>query len=381
MASPDLSSYFGLQFFDTNPQDVYEAGAAHLNRVFPELILREGHIETHLLEAIGEQVAEAVYAINRLPDGIFEVLLKMFGITRDIGTQPLVNLLFDVNRTDGCLIPSGTNLYLLNPSDGASINFITVADLQIEAGESSGIIPAIGTLYTSSFNGIPSNTTVELLDAVTFVDFVSTASSVYGGRDPESEIDYFSRGMRRLSRLSSTLILPSHFVDAALENTSVMRAVALDNYNPAGDADRNGPVGNDPGYITVAVYGHDEPVTTEVKNELKASMAKSAYSNLRINIIDGTVQEFDVSAKIHVNPNTEPTEIISTITAALKVRYSTAATGWNEIVRRNDIITIISQTPGVAFVEELTTPSGNIQPTDVATLMKLQNVNIEVVPS
>ena len=378
MASPDLQNYFGLTFFDINPQDVYEAGAAQLGRSLPELVLREGHIETLLLEAIAQEVAESVYALNRLPDGIFEVLLKMFGINRDIGTNPVVNLSFEVNRTDGCTIPSGTSAVVAKPNDLGNITFVTTEDLHIPAGETSGFVPAIGNQLTDSANGIPANTNADLLDSISYVDWVKTASEIVGGRDPEADENYLSRGVQRLSRLSSTLVLPQHFSAAALEQVYVTRAHALDNYDPDNDLDGNGPVGADAGAVTVAVWGNNEHVSPAQRDELKALMQAQALVNLKVSVIPANLATFDTSATIRIEEGQVHGEVLQAIEDELRLRYSLETVEWDEVIRKNDLITIINQTPGVAFVRELTTPVADISPAKIATLTSLGTATITI---
>lgn len=378
MPSPDLNAYLGLSFFDIDPQDVFEAGAQRLELAMPELVLREGNIETHLLEAVSEEVAETVFAINRIPDGIFESLLKMFGIVRDIGSNPIVNLRFEVNRTDGCVIPAGTAVSFEKPNDLGPITFITIDEVTIPAGETEGYAASIGNQYTSDMNGIPSGTAGNLLDSIVYVDYVATGSVVTGGRDPEDDQSYFSRGVQTLSRLSSTLVLPRHFTSAALEQIYVNRALAIDNYDPIIDPDKNGPTGNDAGHIAVAVYGHGENVSYENKLALSDLLKKQALANLAIHIIDPEIKTFDVTATIHITDGYDPASVVSNAILELKERYSESASDWNAKIRRNDIVAMLNAVPGVSFVDEVTSPASDIDFGGVAVLPKIGNVSIEV---
>ena len=378
MPSPDLSQYFALDFYDIDPQSVIEAGMEHLQRVLPDLVLREGHIEQHLLEAIGEEVAESVFAINRLPDSIFEVLLQMLGVSRDIGSLPAVNIRFTVNRSDGCTIPEGTAVFVTLPGSLGTLTFTTTEDLILEAGETEGVVPALGSRYTADANGLPSPYHCELLDTIAYVDFVQTDSDIVGGRDAEDDEQFLSRGVQRLSRLSTTLVLPEHFTSAAIEELSVLRAFTLDNYNPANDADANGPVGNDAGHVTVAVYGANEFVSDEAKAALAASMVPRALSILKIHVIDAKIHNFDITAKIRIKDGADQAAVVTAVTEALHERYSTNEASWNETIRRNEIITLISQVTDVLYVESLTLPATDITLPGVATLPRANTISIEV---
>ena len=77
--NPDISRYINLPLVEKNSQDVYETAAAWMRILMPGIVLREGHIETVLLEALALEVSKTVYAINKLPSAFIQAFLAMQG--------------------------------------------------------------------------------------------------------------------------------------------------------------------------------------------------------------------------------------------------------------------------------------------------------------
>lgn len=291
MPSPDARAYIDLTILDKDPQTLYEDAETQLQTELPEWVPREGNTEVLLLEAMAAQVAEAVYAINRLPDGIMEALLLLFGIERDSGTPPVANIQFTVVNSLGYTIPAGSEVRLDLSGGLEPILFTTNIDLVIPNGSTTGSVLATGDRFTADANNIPANTALEVLESIIYIESAKLVSITTGGTDPEDDAEYFSRGASRFSRLSETLVLPKHFTAYVLENPSVARATTLDNWDGSG-----GAPGDDPGHVTVAVYGNGTTLSTGVKNALQAEMEALATVNLQVHVIDPTITNIAVTA-------------------------------------------------------------------------------------
>jgi uncharacterized phage protein gp47/JayE len=376
MASPDFSEYITLPLNDRDPQDVFDDAIVNLKSYFPEWTPREGNMEVLLLEALALEVAEAIFAINRLPDAIAEILLSMLDIERFSGTPPKVDIRFELGITTGTTIPAGVTAVLSLDEGYEPIIFTIDNELVIPPGVTSGIVSATGDRYTSDANGIVSGTLLEVQDALTYVNYAKTNSIVTGGIDPEEDIEFLTRGVQRMERLTTTLLLPRHFETAALESPLIKRAKAIDNYNSVADIEKNGPVGNDPGYIAVAVYSENEAVPTAEKDRLQAFFDVNSMANLVVTIIDPTVTPIDISAEIHVENGALDSDVIDAVEAALIEHFNTEVWPWSEKVRRNEIISIITNVPGVDYVESVTEPDQDITLPGVANLVKTGVLNI-----
>lgn len=231
MVSPDVRPYIDLTLNDKDPQDLYDNAVATLATNLPEWKPREGNTEVLLLEALALQVSEGIFAINRLPSAVVEILAQLFGITRDAGAAPVANLEFTMINSTGNTIPVGTRVRL-DLQNTNSIVFTTNSELVIPNGNSTGQVLATGDLFTSVANGVD-DVPVQLMDSLLYVNTVEIVDPITGGRDAEDDTTYFTRATQRFSRLNDTLVLPQHFVAATLEDPVFQRALALDNYTPA----------------------------------------------------------------------------------------------------------------------------------------------------
>lgn len=378
--SPDLTPYVDLQLRDLDPQDVFETALVRMRMLLADFDPREGQIEIVLLEAIAQQIAELIFAVNRLPDSIFESLLTFYDIRRDYGEQPLANLRFDVATDQGMTVPGGTVAVLNLESGGLEpIQFTTMEDLVIPTGQTFGVVLAQGDRYTDEANGRAVGTMLELRDAITYVDYVKLSSEPTGGRNTEEDPEYFDRAAQRLQRLVSTLVLPGHFTAAALEMQDVERATTLNNYNPAGDPDNNGPVGDDAGYVTVAVYGPNEFLSAGRKDEIKSALAAQALTNLVINVVDPTITTIDVTADVVLDDNVDPADAIEVIKSELRNYLDPMTWNWNNTIRINSLVSLITNVEGVYFVSNLSVPAANLTLSGVANLTKPGAITINLV--
>lgn len=364
MASPDLTPYIDLRFFDKDPQDIFDAALEELTSRLPDWAPREGNVEVLLAEALALQVAESIFAINRLPGAIVMALLRMYGVEPDSGAQPLVDLQFFISDDLGHDIPAGTSVRLDLEGGFEPIVFSTVEALAVPPGSSTGTVQALGDRYTAEGNGVVSGTRVELIDSIAYVDVVETASVVASGVEPESDDDWIERGVQRFARLSETLVLPRHFEAAALEDPGVVRAKSLDNWNGS-----TGAPGDHGGHITVAVYGDGAFLTAPAKTTLEATLEESAAANLDVHVIDPTVQAIDVTVEVKRTTGYDDATVIASVQAALNEFLSQDTWDWGTTVFRNEIIGVISAAAGVDYVTTLTAPATDVTLTGYATLV------------
>lgn len=376
MPNPDLTKYIDLALVDLDAQDLFDAALLQARTTFPEWSPREGNIEVVLLEAFAQIVAESIYAINGLPSAVTEVLLSMYGIDRDNGEPAHVELEFYMSGTSGYTIPSGTSINLSVAEDIEPLTFETDVELIIPPGNNTGKVMATATTFTSEANGIPAGVLVESNEMLIYVDYIKTSSAVVGGRDEEDDDSYLSRGVQRFQRLTDTLMLPKHFTAAALEQEYVELATTLDNYNPANDLDNNGPVGNDVGHVTVAVYGDGEFVDAGDKAELQEYFNANSLAALVVHIIDPTITSIGVTATVVYEDGVDVVKVTNTIIETLQEYLSTKNWNWSMLVRRNSLISVITNVPGVDFVQSLTTPATDVTLTGVATLVSPGTINI-----
>lgn len=237
MPSPDLSSYVDLTLYDAQPIDLLNRALANITAKFPGFVTAEGDPASTVLEAASLIVAELVYAINRLPGAMTEVLLQLYGISKGQGAQATAQATFTASDTVGHTVPAGTTVGL-NLGNSGQVFFTLNANLVIPAGSDQATGEITDLAYEALPNGTAAGTALSIVDSIFWIQSVALASAPAGGADPETDQSWLARGSQQLGRLVSTLVLPSHFTDAALDFTGVYRATTVDNWNPVGNAGR-----------------------------------------------------------------------------------------------------------------------------------------------
>jgi uncharacterized phage protein gp47/JayE len=360
--SPDYTQYIDLTLYDKSPSDIFAAAVATLQSRVTDWVPDATNIEVVLMEALAVEIGELQFAINRIPKNMIYVLLNRYGVTRDPGSAPAVELTFTMQDDYGYVIPAGTEVAIsLSTSDYVSSNeymtFYTNSDLVVAQPNTTGIVTASSRDYTDVANGIEAGAAVEVVAAIDGVESVVTSSEVYGGSKPETDEAFAIRGSQRLQRLVDTLVIPDHFTLAALETGYVSRATTIDNWDAS--VAESSP-GDHPGSVTVVVYGEGAFLSAPMKANLASSLEASAATNLTVTVIDPVLTEVDVTVEVTALPGYASAGVIEAVTTRLNEYLSVYNWPWAGTVRRNDLISVIDQVPGVDFVASLTVPSTDV---------------------
>ncbi len=355
--SPDYTQYVDLTLYDKDPIDIVEAAQTTLQSRIPDWVPSSTNVEVMLLEALAIEVSETIFSINRLPESMIRVLLSLYGVEQGTGTPPSVTLEFTAYDTDGYIIPAGTEVAILTGS-GEYISFFTNTNMSIIVGALTGTVLATATVNTNIANGLAIGTNAELIDAIVGVETVETTTVVAGGTLAETVEAWTERGVQRLRRLVDTLVIPSHFTQAALENSLVYRANTIDNYDPT--VSPPSTPGDDPGHVTVVVYGDGAMLTTLQKTNLLDSLELRSNANLILHVIDPTIVTVNVTAAISVTAGYVHLDVINAVKARLTEYLSPTTWSWSGVVRKNELISIIDQVAGVDYVSTVTVPSTDI---------------------
>jgi len=148
MPSPDVSQYVDLTLFDGSSQAIYLNAIEYAQVALPELVVREGSIEAVVLQSMALEVQEAIYAINRLPGAITEVLLKMLDLERLTGERVTGVARFVGTTTGSFVIPVGTRLFYQEDSQSDPLVLTTVSEVTASHLRSISSISRTGTTVT-----------------------------------------------------------------------------------------------------------------------------------------------------------------------------------------------------------------------------------------
>jgi uncharacterized phage protein gp47/JayE len=370
----DLTAYIDLTVYDRDPSELVERAVVDAAGKLPGWVPREGNTEMVLLESMGLQVAELVYAINRVPAAVVEAALRIYGVTRDPGAPPTTTVRFDFLDTLGHTVPAGTKVRF-NPGDGTTVIFTTDTDATADPGDSFATVAATGAKNTSIANGIPSGELLDILETLMSVNQAETASTIGNGRDPETARAWLERGIQRFARLNDALVLPLHFTSYALEEPAVARATTIDMYDPATGPDP----GDNPGHVTTAVIGPGgTALSGGAKTTLETAMQARASAHLVVHVVDATVNDVDVTVQVARVSSFTDAEVIANVEAALLAYLDPDVWAWGGTVWRNELISIIDQAAGVDRVVTLTTPAADLVLTGVGPLAAADALTVTV---
>jgi uncharacterized phage protein gp47/JayE len=373
--TPDVTPYVDLSLYDVDAQPLFDRALTELTTRFPDWTPREGNTEVVLLEAMALQVSEMVYAINRLPGAIVEVLLRMYGLDRDPGLPPSATALITVGGVAGYTVPAGTRLRL--PLGGAvlPLDFLTTVDLVIEPGDTSGTVPISGDTATTVGFGTPAGVPLQVVTPVLFVERAELASEIVAGREPEDAGGFLNRGVARLQRLVTTLVLPEHFTAAAVEEPYVARATTIDNYDPG----QVGSPGAHGGHVTVAVLGPAGSTVSEAdRDALDAKLEGMSLAMLNVHVIPVTLTPVPVTVTVVREPDAVEADVVAAVTAALAEYLSPETGAFGGKVYWSEVISVIDQAAGVQRVASLTAPAADVTLAGVAPLATLGAVSVTV---
>lgn len=366
MPSPDLRSYHALALFDKGAAELLERALVDAVSKLPGWRPREGNTELVLLEAMALLVDEAIFTVNRLPDAVVEVLMRLYGITRDLGAPSTTTVRFTVADALGHVIPAGTRVRLTLAGD--VVDFITNVGLAIPGGQTAGNVAATATRNGAVANGTPVNTPLELVDAVPFVDAVVIQTIPTGGAEAETDAEWRDRAVTRFSRVTDVLVTASHFTAAALEWPTVQRATTIDNHNGAGAAN---------GHVAVAVAAAaGVALAAQDKVNLEADLEERSQVNLDVHVIDPTITAVAVTAEVKRLAGFDNATVVANVQAAIRAYLNPDSWPWAGTVRRNELIALLDGVDGVDYVVSLTAPAADVVLAGVAPLADDGSLNI-----
>lgn len=376
MASPDVASYVGLELLDVDAQTLIDNALAGLQTTFPDWTPREGNTELVLLEALAAMVEDNVYVLNTLPGGLAEVLLRLFGLTRDQGAPPTAEVLFSLADNGGHTIPAGTTVRLDLGTGVDPVDFTTDNDLVVPVGATAGTVTASGGEASVEANGKAAGTRLELLDAISYVNTVELAAAAAGGRLAEDGAAFLDRAVPLLSRLTSTLVRPVDVEAYVAGAAAVTRVKALDLFNPADPASTPG---GSPGYVAVAVATAGGGALPQVeKDALAADLRNRMHAGLVINVVDADVTLVDVTARVLRFAANTDAEVAQNVRQAITDYLNPDGWAWGGTVYLNELISAIDRAVGVDIVLEVSAPGGDLTLPGYAPLAKAGTVTVTV---
>ena len=220
MASPDFSNYVDLTINDLQPRDIYDNAVSYAIQALPDFDPRPGTVEDAMLESMSYVSGLLLGAINRLPNGLMEGLLKLMGFDRIEASFATGAVVFTSIDTDGLVIPAGTQVAFTEVTAEGIIQhiFSTDSEATIVPGNSvSSPIPV-----TAEAAGvkpvIPDGASLLILTASNKLFSCTFSGQLVQGGASESDTSYFNRGATYLASLSASLATTNQINNYILTN-------------------------------------------------------------------------------------------------------------------------------------------------------------------
>jgi len=374
MPSVDAVPLVDLTLYDRSAADLVARASAALTASLPGIVLRPGRTEVAMLEAEALVATERIFAIDRLPMAVAIIQARLIGITQGEGVAPTASVTFTLADALGHTIPAGTRVRLDTGTD--SVIFTTDIPLVIPPAVTTGTVTVTATAVGTPANGALVGTALVLLDALFSVSTVQLAISPSGGADPENVAAWITRAGQRFARLTSVLVLPAHFVSAALDDVRVARAFVIDKYDPGAPGI---PAGPNLGHVTLAVSSPGGvALSAAVKASILANLSLMTRADLTLHVVDPTLNVVPVTVTVTALATYTAAQVIANVTAYLTSYLSADTWTWGSTVWRNEVLAHVDTVAGVDRVVSLTLPGADVALVGVAPLAVVGAVSVTV---
>lgn len=356
MPSPDFSKYINLTVYDVEPYTIYDDAINYAKTALPELEPRRGTIEDALLQATAYSTSLMVGAINRLPNGLMEGILKLMGFARLEATYATGNVLFTVYDNSGMTIRSGTVIQyeVISGDKITSYAFETIANLLIPAGETTGEI-GIKAINAGLYPLLLTGQGLTLVSPAASVLTAVLTENLIIGSNAETDAAYFNRATQHLSTLNTTLCTAgqiSNYIKVNYPNITYFQVYDL---TIAGNMSFDWVA---PGYITIAmcdVVG--DPISTAISDPMFADIAARGVAGLQYNKYDMLHENLNISCGIVVSSGFSPSTVAASVKSAIEAYLSFEGFNFSQHVYTNQLIAIASQVAGCRYVTFLSMDS------------------------
>lgn len=218
MASPDFRPYVDLSIYDKQPADLYTEAVNYASTALPEFSPRTGTVEDALLQATSYVGGELIAAINRLPNGLMDGIMNLFGLVRKEASFATGTAIFTAVDSAGANIPSGTQVgYIETTSSGTILHvFETIEPATITAGNTTSSQVDIQAISTGSVPSLVVDDPLIILTQTNRLLSAKIGADVTQGLAAETDVEYFTRGATFLSGLTQGLVTATQITNRVL---------------------------------------------------------------------------------------------------------------------------------------------------------------------
>lgn len=220
MASPDFREYIDLTVNDLQPSEIYDLAREYALVSLPEFDPRVGTVEDAMLEAMSYVAGLVTGAVNRLPNGLMEGLLRLMGFYRLEATFASGSVIFTAIDDTGLFIPAGTQVAFNEITDDGSVTHVyeTLSSATIAEGDTQSAAVQIVAVEAGEKPVISDGTALTILTPVARLFDATFDGSFAQGLDAEPDEVFFDRGVTYLASLSRSLANAEQVTNYLLTN-------------------------------------------------------------------------------------------------------------------------------------------------------------------
>lgn len=352
-----MSEYIDLDL-TTDAVELYGDGLTAIEEQAPDG-WTPSPLERWILSAVARMAVEVVIMAGQVPLRIFTYFgQNVLRIASLEATAATGSATFTLTDTAGHVVPADTQIDL----DG--VGFATLTALTVPAGQSSGTV-AIQAVETGIAGSGLSGVADLVAPTLVFVDSIAVPPATSNGSDGETGEQYANRLADELPTLSPKVVLIDDVERRARRNPVVARAMAIDNYIPAGPGGTPAAQTTAEGAITVAVHdasGGDPGAP--VRSAIAADLNENRIANLAISVIGPTETRVEIHFTAKAFPDADPAVVEAAAEQAVEDfisrprwgQHGADVTEWTDttVLSRNDLLWVVRDVEGVSRVLTLT---------------------------
>jgi uncharacterized phage protein gp47/JayE len=279
-----------------DPSDMRDRMIRNLEARIPGWLPNIGSLDTALLEVHALENAALHEIASSVMDSIFRTAgASLFGLQPLDATFATADTTWTMIDAAGYTIPAGTEVKVQVTGSDA-VGFEVIEQVTVPPGSTAtaaGEVQVAALVEGAAGSGLSgAMLVVTPLDGVASIAIVGVTQ---GGRDAEEDADYLNRLVRRIRR-RDRLVLPIDVEEAARDIPGVARALAIDNYIPAGPGGTPAANTAAPGALTVvAIDSLGETVSGAVKADLLADLNANVETGFVFYAMDPTYTTVNVT--------------------------------------------------------------------------------------
>lgn len=295
---------------------IYQTILTQLQTDLPGLIIDEGTFEWALLRSIASLHADQLEVLYERAEGEYDAFgTKILRVAHLDATAATGQVTVTATDTAGHELPAGTGITLAVPGFDR-VAFKTAATAVIAPGGSTVTVDIVAAVPGIDGNNLSVDPQLDV--SLSWIASLAVVASTSGGTEGETPDEYLDRLSTRLRLLGDTLTTPLRFALAAELIAGVGAALDIDLYKPGPPYDGTAADTDAPGHITVAVRNAaGQPVSSGLRNQVKAFLTANAISPLTVWVIDPTYTALTVHFVAVARAGADPTIVEASAISAV----------------------------------------------------------------